>query len=373
MKSSVIIKKLEDQRNMRLQGGYNSIPFDIPVFDKYLYGINRGFYYITSAASGVGKTQFTKAAFVYNVHAFCKKHNIPLNIFYFALEENEETFKLTTFTKLLKLRFGIDMDYANLQSLGEHTLDEHTLIKIKELEQEVDELHENVYVIDTISDPDEMYSYIVDKLRPQGELKVFEDNGETISKFIYDDPTCFNIVITDHISLLSNPDSLWNRMTLWSKEHCLGSLKRVYNCTIINVQQQSAEKDKAQFTMQGKPIVSKLVPSMDGLADNKTTYRDADVVIGLFNPAKHQIEVMNGFHVGKLKGHYLSGHIVKNRYGRDSLIADLWFDGAANRFEGIPRSLSESEYQELGKGNFIFRPEPKGNWVEIQKGPQSLV
>lgn len=373
MKSDAIIKKLEDQRNMRLRGGYNSIPFGIPVFDKYLYGINRGFYYITTAASGVGKTQFTKAAFVYNVHNFCKKHGIPLNIIYFALEENEETFKLTTFTKLLKLKYGIDMDYAKLQSLGEHTLDHDVLVKIRELQDEVDELHENVHVVDTLSDPDEMYAYVVNKLKNQGELAVYEENGETITKFIYDDPTCFNLVITDHISLLSNPDTLWNRMSLWSKEHCLGSLKRVYNCTIVNVQQQSGEKDKAQYTMQGKPIVSKLIPSMDGLADNKTTYRDADVVIGIFNPAKHQIETMNNFHVGKLKGYYRSGHIVKNRYGRDSIIGDLWFDGSLNRFEGIPRALNESEYRELGKGNFIFRPDINGEMVEVKQGQQSLI
>ena len=109
----------------------------------------------------------------------------------------------------------------------------------------------------------------------------------------------------------------------------------------VNVQQQSSDKEKVQFTYKGESIESKLEPSLDGLGDCKVTQRDALVIFGLFSPERYAIAKHLGYDITKLKDRYRSLSILKNRRGRPNLKLPLYFEGSTNTFEQLPEVGSE--------------------------------
>lgn len=160
------------------------------------------------------------------------------------------------------------------------------------------------------------------------------------SHYIPNNPKEFVIVITDPINLLNpekSPDSNTLHLTMgkFSAEYCRKIITKHYKYIVINVQQQGAESEKEQFTYNGQSIESKLEPSLQGLANNKETQRDAQVVLGLFAPDRYEIRNHLGYDITKLGNYYRSLKILKSRFCTPGLKLPLFFDGATNSFKEL--------------------------------------
>lgn len=77
---------------------------------------------------------------------------------------------------------------------------------------------------------------------------------------------------------------------------------------------------------------------MEGLGDSKVTGRDYNLVIGLFSPYRYKIEEHSGYNIKKLKNFYRSINIIKNRDGLADFKVPIFFDGATNYFQELPKS-----------------------------------
>jgi hypothetical protein len=106
-----------------------------------------------------------------------------------------------------------------------------------------------------------------------------------------------------------------------------------YGFTLIDVQQQAAAKESLEsFKLE------KLEPSPEGLGETKLTQRKADLILGLFSPALHEIKNYRGYSIEKLRDNYRNLSILRNRYGLSALSIGLFFNGAVNYFEELPKS-----------------------------------
>ena len=82
-------------------------------------------------------------------------------------------------------------------------------------------------------------------------------------------------------------------------------------------------------------------PTADGLGDNKTTSRDLNCLMGLFNPAKF-LEQMDqpmykGYNIARLKNNCRIFKILDDRdYGAGGCYVGLFFDGAISAFTELP-------------------------------------
>jgi hypothetical protein len=161
---------------------------------------------------------------------------------------------------------------------------------------------------------------------------------EVNDSYTPDDPNEYVIVITDHIGLLRNEKGMnkYDTIGKFSSEHCI-ELRNKYGNIVVNVQQQSAEKEKKQFTFKGSSIAEKLEPSLDGLGDNKSTARDADDVFALFAPDRYQMDECDGYKVDVLQDHFRLFMILKSRDGESNIRTPLFFDGAVNYFTELPK------------------------------------
>lgn len=106
----------------------------------------------------------------------------------------------------------------------------------------------------------------------------------------------------------------------------------------VNVQQQASAKEQVEYNYKGKSIEEKLEPSLDGLGDNKTTQRDANVVLGLFAPDRYSIAEHNGYDISFFRDRYRSMTILKDRDGVSNRKLPLFFNGAVDFFKELPRA-----------------------------------
>lgn len=349
---------IKENKRVKDSGGFNSIPFGLPSLDRHVPGVMRGLQYIITANSGVGKTQLTKFLFVNQPYKFVKQHpklGIKLKVLYFALEESKEEFMLSLISNRLMDMYQIPVSVMAMRSMGEHTLPDDVVKKIEESREYFSELEEGVEVIDHISHPTGIFKYVQSYATNNGKLVYKEqkwksiEDGKEVEEVVsvYDhyepnDPSEFVIVVVDHISLLaaekSGPaDSPHSAMTLLSAQYGRKTITKQFGYCLAFVQQQAAEKEKQQYTSAGMSIEAKLEPSLDGLANNKETQRDALIIFGLFAPERYGIEKHLDYDVKILKDNYRSLCILKNRIGTPNLKLPLLFNGASNTFKELPK------------------------------------
>lgn len=346
------------------QGYFNCIPFmGMERLERYLPGIEQDTYYLITASSGVGKSKLARYLFIHNPYQYIKNNpdtGIKLTIKYFSLEESKKKIILSEISRYLFTVHGISVSVKQLQSRGRYnTFDIETLEKIKEAEQYVEEFMQTVEIIDTIKNPTGIYKYMRNYALSIGNYydendrpftaeeiqDVIHGRNEAYKKISYykkDHDKHYVIVLVDHISLLQTETiegqhlTQWQTMTKYSSDYCLKMRDR-FGFIPVNVQQQASDKERVDTNYKGDTIEAKLEPSLDGLGDNKTTQRDANVVIGLFAPNRYGIQTHNGVNIMIMKDRYRQMSILKDRDGVANMKLPLFFDGAVDFFKELPR------------------------------------
>ena len=84
--------------------------------------------------------------------------------------------------------------------------------------------------------------------------------------------------------------------------------------------------------------LNKLTPSITNLADNKAIARDVDVCLSLFSPFRYEIPEYHGYNIRMLKDNVRFLEVLLNRSGQSNGVIALYFDGAVNYFEELPKS-----------------------------------
>lgn len=353
----------------------NCIPFEwFPKLRKVLPGIIQGTNWLVTASSGVGKTQFTKHTFVYKPIEWIKanpKSRLSIKILYFALEESKHEFMLSMICNRLYHKYGIEIDSLELQSMYETSISEDILDKVKECEEYFEDLEKYVDIIDSISNPTGIYKYVRQYSIDNGthywyNFKKDKDKNNVLpydeaikqsdfkdswgySHYAPNNPDEYVEVIVDHFSLLqpeAGADTLHQAMTRMSADYGRKQITKHWNYIFINVQQQAADGEKAEFTKMGGKIEEKFKPSLAGLANNKETQRDAHCVLTLFGPARHNIPSYNNYNTKLLGDNFRIVEIVKNRIGKGYIEDALFFDGRINEFRELPnaKDMTDADY-----------------------------
>jgi hypothetical protein len=354
--------EIRQNRLKRESGLVTTIPFGLPRLEEFVPGIQRKNYTILTASSGIGKSKLCKFLYVINAVNFILANpqmNIKLKIFYFCLEESKRAFIQSIKAYKLWQVYGKRIDVKHMRSMTK-TLDSETEGQLMSLRPWFEKFEEIVEVIDWIRKPYPIYHHVEEYLLANGswsfkEIPITVNEKVEIKKvrnfYTPNHPDTYVEVITDHLSLLQPEKSMKGKheaITIYSSEYCI-NLRDKYYCTIINVQQQMAEQEKKQFTYKGNSIDTKLEPTLDGLADNKLTQRDADEVLGLFAPDRYEIDEHRGYNIRTLEDNYRSLSVLKMRDGMPNTRIGLFFDGAVNYIQELPKKdeMNPQVYNEL--------------------------
>lgn len=270
-----------------------------------------------------------------------------LKILYFTLEvSKEEKFYEFLCHLLFKLN-QIRIDPIRLKSTdAENPVPQEVLdlLASDRYQQYIQRFEECVEFIDDIRNPTGINkycrAYALNPANGKSHLKEIEytnletgviEKREVPDYYEPNDPDEIRIIIIDNYSNLTL-ESGYNKMQNIDKmsKYCI-TLRDNLNYSIVGIQHQAQSQEGIENFKLGK-----LKPSPDGLADCKTTIRDANMAIGLYSPYKYEIREYERYDITRFKNHIRFLEIMENRNGESGSITPLFFDGAVSTFEELP-------------------------------------
>lgn len=350
---SRVKETLKKNKQNRLEGKLNCIPWSFKRLTKALPGVQKARYQIITASSKVGKSQITDYLYVIEPFEFIMNNpdtNVKLKIFYFSLEMSKEDKIMNLLSYKIYKDTGRIIDPLRLQSVfNDYILDSEIETLLDKYNEWFTKLEQIITIIDDTRNSYGIYKTVREYALANGKIHyktILIDGKETQVEDYYEpnDPDEYVIVITDHLSLIQpqKGETLWDAMFLFSSNYCLKLRDRFKYC-VVNIQQQAADQERQQFTFKGDSIVEKLKPSADGLADCKLTSRDVDMMLGLFAPARYKIKSYNQYDITKFNDNYRELSIIFNRKGIGNASVDLFFNGAVNYFCELPEPIEFSK------------------------------
>ena len=202
-----VLAQIERNKTIKENGGITSILPPFPRLAERYGGFTKGSITAITAGSGVGKTKFVKYFTIMNIFKRTVNSNIKPKVFYFALEESETDFWLSFIAMYLYEKFKITISVSQLKSIGNYTVNQELLEKIKGAERFIQQLQNNVEVIDHIRNPTGIKKYVKTFFdNPEiGEYEYREYDGKQVPvSYRYKSDDTWVFFILDHISLLSN-------------------------------------------------------------------------------------------------------------------------------------------------------------------------
>ena len=345
------ISSLEERRQNVLNGGTNCIPLPFERFRSEVPGIEQGQYVVVTANQKVGKTNLTDYLYLFHVLDYCFEHptECSCHIIYFALEESVQRIIERYLSHLLFKLDGYRLSPIDLRStsadypIPEEALD---LLKSDRYKDRLDFFEKCVQFETENTNPTGILRVCEAYAKSVGEYKSHKkvSNGlsmkevDVFDSYIQNDPNHYKICIIDHIGLVDREQGFRTKDAVDKmSEYFVKYLRNRYNFTCVAIQQQASETEGLEAMKQ-----KKMVPSSAGLSDSKYTSRDANLVLGLFDPSKFGLGTWLGYKIQDadntgLKNYARFMYVIANRDGEMGGICPLFFDGAVCNFEELPR------------------------------------
>jgi hypothetical protein len=358
-----VLRELNENKRRREQGDVIVIPWSLPRLSNVLPGIEQGRYNLISASPKAGKTQLADFLYVYQPVEWVinnPQSSIKLKIFYFSLEVSKESkIKAAICYKLFK-DHQILISPQKLSSIfSNYILDSkiESIISGDDFKSWFDKFSNMVTYYDTIRSPGAIFHlvksyaehpnigrYTYKTISWQNEDKTYTPR-EVRDKYIASNPNEYIIVLVDHIGLLQTApgETLHQSISRFSSEYCL-EMRDKWRYIPTIVQQQSADSSRAQFNYRGDTVIDKIRPDSEGLADNKYTARDVDLMVSLFYPKRYNIEEYENIDLNRIGDNHREFMINLNRNGISNASIQLFFLGSSSYFEEFPRMLNEFDY-----------------------------
>ena len=337
--------RLRQQR--ALSGLFNCLPWPFPRFKAWLPGTEKQKYVIVTANQKVGKSKFVDYVYVYETILFVMQHpEIRAKILYFTLEISPNSKKDEFMSFLLGYLDHIYISPTDLNSVDSDkpVPDEIlNLLASDRYKPYIDKYDEIVTYIDDIRNPTGINKYCRDYALAHGHVNYTDEtyidsNGKTCRLINKDDPYTFDdeeeirIVIVDNASNFTQESGLNKADTINKMSKYFITLRDHLLYTIVLVQHQAQAQEGIENRKMG---LTK--PSSDGLADCKTTSRDANLVLGLYSPFKYEIKTHEGYDITKFKNYIRFMQVLEDRdYGASGQVCPLFFNGMSSSFRELP-------------------------------------
>lgn len=354
-----ILSNLKLRKQRAENGLYNCIPLAFPRFKEYLPGTEMSKYIIISANQKVGKSKLCDYMYVYDPLFFIMEHpNLKVKVLYFSLEISPKEKYNEFLCHLLYRLDGIEISTKDLKSVDKDNPISDKILELLETERYqryIKKFEEMVEYFD-IKNPTGVNKTCREYALNHGHLnkKTIKIKGplgeetdrevlDDINPYTSDDPEEYRIVILDNASNLMSENGLNKRETIEKMSKYAITLRDQLKYTFVLIQHQAQDKEGNEAYK-----LNRLKPSSDGLADSKTTSRDANLVIGLYSPFKYGLREYEGYDITKLRDNVRFMEVIEDRdYGANGKICPLYFDGAVSTFAELPRVTDKEGMEKI--------------------------
>lgn len=355
-----VLGNLKRRRDKLLNGGINSIPSPFLRFSDDFIGVEQGKYYVVTSTTKGAKTQFASFVFVFQtiLYAYHHPEQLRLKIFYYPLEETPDDI-MTRFMSFLLYNLSggkIRIAPVDLQSTkNDRPVDNEILelLNSGEYAKILDFFEEHV-IFSSSTNPTGVFVECKEYAEEHGTVykkkqKVKDEfTGETkeidaFDHYEQDDPDEYRIIFFDHVSLTSTEKGVITlKQGIDKLSENLVKLRNRYKYIPVVIQQQAFAGESLDAFKENK-----LRPTIANLADSKYPSRDANVVLGLFSPFKYELPEYQHYDITKLKDNVRFLEVLVNRGGSPGGLVALYFDGAVNYFNELPRPEEKEALKQI--------------------------
>lgn len=359
-------QEIQEENRLRreriLSGKYNCLPFPFERFRKVYPGFEQSKYVLLSANQKIGKSKLADFLFIYEPLFYSMEHpELKVKVLYFSLEMSAKE-KYNEF--LCHLLFRLDKKHIDTRTLRsiDKPCDPHILelLESDKYQRYIKAYEDMVLFDDTIKNPTGInkrcrdyalehghYNFTTIKIPNEftGEL---EDKQivDPIKPYTQDDEDEYRFIILDNAANLATEKGCPTLRDAIEKMSKYGiTLKKQLNYIFVLIQHQAQSQEGIENIK-----LDRMIPTADGLGDNKAIIRDVNVAIGLYNPAKFGKKEYLDYNILRLKNYCRFLNIIDDRdYGAGGSICPLFFDGATSTFKELPLTSDKEALEKYYK------------------------
>lgn len=341
-----VLERIRKNKAIKESGKYVGIPMPFPRFRNFIAAIEKGHSIGVLGPTGSGKSRFVRWMFVYYIYEFCKQTGYNAHVFYFPLEDNKEKVYTNIICHWLWKEKGIRISVQDLDSKRDKALPDTILSAIHEAEEHFSEFDKIVTIIDHMSDPTDIFNEMRRHAMKHGTIEYVmrkDRNGEEKKypyKYVPSDDL-HTICLVDNLSNFASESTQEERqmMIKFARTYARQWMCNFFKFTVVQVLQMSFDKEKQQFTSAGTTVVAKLEPSLDGIGEAKVIARSMHLILGLFDPSRHDImryPNSHGYDIAKLGNRFRALKVLKFNDSESGLRTGMYMDAVAEVFEELP-------------------------------------
>lgn len=316
---------------------------DLPEFNRVLKGIQKARYYLIGAESGAGKTTFGDFAFVLDLYFECKRREKKLIIPYWSYEISKIPKRAKVAAYLINKRHNYRISSGKI--LREDEDEKMTLEELKlvhSVEAEVEQFFKDIIFIDEPTNPTGMYKFWFALMEEHGtfQYEEYQIDGKPRHKIVgytSNDPDLIILTVIDHIALAHLERGYDLKTNIDKISEYLVYFRNRCGMSALVIQQFNTELSSTYRKQQTEHSIS---PQRLDFGDSKYTYRDADVVLGLVDPALYDVSKISVYETGRMNDKLRALFIIKNRYGSANIRIPMLIDPYAGIFYELKKQVT---------------------------------
>lgn len=346
----VIQRTLNLSRNGN-SGGITAYPTNLPKYNEYLYGGRQGVYINLFAETAVGKTGLGRHLYVHTPFEYYKQINDPTKfdvmIADFSLEIAAEANMASAIARKAYIDYQKVIPVASIFGWGSNKLTEEQTRIVNSYESYFDEFQRKCVIVDGEVSPTVFHDVLLEMARRNGR---FEREGRWVwecGAYTPTNPNMYLIAIVDTVNLTeieqghSTVKSAIDKISRYSI--LFRNICKFLICVLQQINSELASTDRARYGI--------LSPRLNDGEDSKRPSKDANIVLGLFEPLRHMKEdqtIFKGYDMNIMQSWLRTLHILKHREGVMNKYIPLKAYGAVSYYEQLPyaKDMTQQDYEQ---------------------------
>jgi replicative DNA helicase len=338
----MIFDKVLEKIDRGKQGLNVGLPMGFNRLVQYVPDIQQGTYYLVGGETGTGKTAFADNCFLYNPYDWIKSNEtkMKMKVIYWSFEIDKVVKMTKGICKKLYTDYGIVTDINFVLSRGKNRVSQEIYDKVVTLREYFEEMEDVLEIFDGAMNPTGINRFMLNYARANGEfvMKEYIDDhgkkGEAFDHYVPHDPNLYTLILVDHVSLSKKEQGMTTKETVDRLSEYLIPMRNNFGFIPVVVQQIGRAN-----TQVDRIKLDKIEPQLSDFKDSGNTQQDANVIMSLFAPHRHELENFRGFDIRKLKDRFRSLKVLKNRDGSSDFRIPLHFIGEVGQFAELPKLI----------------------------------
>lgn len=282
-----------------LDGKYQGLANGLKRINKYIFYVQRACNTLIGGLSGAAKTTFLDFILL-NAIQDAEAKGIPINIFYYSYEIREEVKRANWMSQIIYNKYNVIIPPERIMGLGDERMNSDEQEMVESEQENLNNIFNKIMWRWETNNPTGNYKEWWDFMSARGVFEYedyIDENNETkqrIIKYTLNNPLEYNITATDHIALLKRERGFSLKENIDKYSEYSVTTRNLFGMTHFFLQQFNqglSSVDRQKF--KGADIS----PQQTDFKDSTNPYQDFDIVLGLMNAYKMDMETCLGYNI----------------------------------------------------------------------------